>query len=86
MPAAILVGAANLKAAIEMIVARGGSGPREADLVAGNLVEANLAGHDSHGVGMIPRYVNALLEGELVANAHLEVTLDSGALLRLDGR
>ncbi len=85
MPAEIVLAAANLKAAVEMIVARGGSEPREADLVAGNLVESNLAGHDSHGVGMIPRYVNALLEGELVANVHLEVKLDSGALLRLDG-
>jgi len=82
----IVIAAPRLKAAIEAIVAAGGSEPREADLVAANLVEANLTGHDSHGVGMIPRYVESLLEGGLAANQHPEVVLDTGALLRLDGR
>jgi uncharacterized oxidoreductase len=72
--------------AIEAIVAAGGSEPREATLVAGNLVTANLTGHDSHGIGMIPRYVSALLEGGLEANRHPEAKLDAGALLVLDGK
>ena len=70
---------------IEAVVAAGGSEPREAKLVAENLVMANLLGHDSHGIGMIPRYVDALLEGGLSVNQHPRVTLDSGALLALDG-
>ena len=37
----------------------------EAAQVATNLVEANLRGHDSHGVGMVPRYVDSLQEGGL---------------------
>ena len=74
-----------LTAAIEAIVLAGRSEPREAALVAENLVIANLLGHDSHGIGMIPRYVDALLEGGLAANQHPKVTLDSGALLVLDG-
>ncbi|HEX6317979.1 MAG TPA: malate/lactate/ureidoglycolate dehydrogenase [Burkholderiales bacterium] len=74
-----------LTRAIEAVVAAGGSEPREARLVAENLVIANLLGHDSHGVGMIPRYVAALLEGGLSANRHPEVTLDAGTLLALDG-
>ena len=74
-----------LTAAIEAIVRAGGSEPREARLVAENLVTANLLGHDSHGIGMIPRYVDALLEGGLAANQHPKATLDSGALLVLDG-
>ena len=41
--------------------------PAEAEQVAANLVEANLRGHDSHGVGMVPRYVDAVLEGGLVS-------------------
>lgn len=82
----VLLAAPRLKAAIEAIVAAGGSTPREAELVAGNLVEANLMGHDSHGVGMIPRYVESLLEGGLAVNEHPVVLLDTGALLRLDGR
>lgn len=74
-----------LTRAIEAIVAAGGSEPREAALVAENLVTANLLGHDSHGVGMIPRYIDALLEGGLQANRRPKATLDAGALLALDG-
>ncbi len=74
-----------LERAIAAIVAAGGSEPREAQLVASNLVLANLTGHDSHGIGMIPRYVAALLEGGLKVNRHPEVKLDGGALLALDG-
>ena len=76
----------NLSAAIEAIAAAGGSKPDEAKLVAENLVMANLTGHDSHGVGMMPRYVEALLEGGLHANQKVEVKLDGGSLLALDGR
>jgi uncharacterized oxidoreductase len=74
-----------LTRAIEAIVAAGGSEPAEARLVADNLVTANLLGHDSHGVGMIPRYIDALLEGGLSPNQHPRATLDTGSLLALDG-
>jgi hydroxycarboxylate dehydrogenase B len=74
-----------LKRAIEAIVAAGGSGDAEARLVADNLVTANLLGHDSHGVGMIPRYIDAVLEGGLAPNQHPKATLDTGTLLALDG-
>lgn len=84
-PAERMFGAASLTAAVRAIAAAGGSSPAEAELVAANLVEANLMGHDSHGVGMMPRYVDALLEGGLVANRQLELVHDGGALLRLDG-
>jgi uncharacterized oxidoreductase len=77
--------ATPLARAIEAVVAAGGSEPREAQAVAANLVEANLKGHDSHGIGMMPRYVDALLEGGLKPNAHVGITIDGGALLALDG-
>ena len=76
---------APLARAIEAVVAAGGSEPREARMVAENLVTANLMGHDSHGIGMIPRYVDSLLEGGLTVNQHPKVQLDAGALLSLDG-
>jgi len=82
----IVIAAPRLKAAVQAIVANGGSEPREADLVAGNLVEANLTGHDSHGVGMIPRYVKSLLEGGLRVNQHPKILLDTGVTLRVDGQ
>jgi hydroxycarboxylate dehydrogenase B len=71
--------------AIEAVVAAGDSDAREARMVAENLVMANLLGHDSHGIGMIPRYIDSLLEGGLVVNQHPKVQIDTGALLALDG-
>jgi uncharacterized oxidoreductase len=80
------VSAPDLVAAVRAIVRAGGSSVEEAELVATNLVEANLRGHDSHGVGMIPRYVDSLQEGGLCVEEHVAITLDTGALLTLDGR
>jgi len=62
-----------------------GSERTEATLVADQLVGANLAGHDSHGVGMFPLYVEAVLGGRLAINQHVTVVRDSGAVLVLDG-
>jgi uncharacterized oxidoreductase len=81
----ITVRAEPLKAVVRAIVARTGSSEREAALVADQLVEANLTGHDSHGVGMLPRYVEVFQLGRLKPNQHVSVVLDGGALLTLDG-
>jgi uncharacterized oxidoreductase len=75
-----------LASAIEAIVAAGGSDAREAKIVAENLVTANLTGHDSHGVGMIPRYTESLLEGGLKVNQHPKMLFDGGAMISLDGQ
>ncbi|MBC8058589.1 MAG: malate/lactate/ureidoglycolate dehydrogenase [Rhizobiales bacterium] len=74
-----------LRAAVRELMLGFGSTPREIELVADNLIEANLTGHDSHGIGMLPRYANAFLDGGLTANAHVTTRLDSGTLLALDG-
>ena len=63
-----------------------GSSEREAALTANHLVGANLAGHDSHGVGMAPRYVSSLLADELQLNRHPAIVQDSGSLVVLDGQ
>jgi len=81
-----IIHAAPLAHAIEAVVAAGGSDTREAKLVAENLVSANLTGHDSHGVGMIPRYVDSLLEGGLKVNQHPKLVFDGGAMISLDGQ
>jgi uncharacterized oxidoreductase len=70
---------------IRAIAKAGGSSDREADLVSTNLVEANLKGHDSHGVGMIPRYAEGVAEGGLAVNQHVKIVMDTGPLLTLDG-
>lgn len=63
-----------------------GSEEGEAAEVADHLVRANLAGHDSHGVGMLPTYVRLLHDGLLVPNQTAETVLDAGALLVIEAR
>ncbi|HET8746762.1 MAG TPA: malate/lactate/ureidoglycolate dehydrogenase [Ramlibacter sp.] len=78
--------AAQLRAIVAGVLERAGSSAEESRTVAENLVLANLSGHDSHGVGMLPRYVDAVLEGGLHPNAGIAVKLDGGSLLALDGQ
>lgn len=77
--------AAALRATVEKILLANRSAPAEAATVAYNLVLANLSGHDSHGVGMLPRYVDAVLEGGLSPNTSAAIMLDTGNLLTIDG-
>jgi uncharacterized oxidoreductase len=67
------------------IVKAGGSSAQEADLVAEHLVRANLMGHDSHGVGMIPTYIRHLKAGLVVPNTRAKLVKDDGAMLMFDG-
>ena len=85
MAATVTVEAAALRRAVRHIVLAGGSNEREAALVADNLVLANLSGHDSHGVGMLPQYILAAVEKRLTLNAAPAVLSDHGAILNLDG-
>lgn len=62
-----------------------GCGPREADLTADHLVEANLQGHDSHGVGMAPAYVRNIRSGALKPNQTLRTLRDADVLMVFDG-
>lgn len=78
--------AAQLRSTVAAVVEAAGSSPGEARKVADNLVLANLSGHDSHGVGMVPRYVEAVLEGGLRPNTSVAVNLDTASLLALDGQ
>lgn len=82
----VVLNVASLRIAMRQLVLGFGSRDKEATLVADNLVDANLMGHDSHGIGMLPRYVDAFVEGGLAPNAHVRTVLDAGALLRLDGQ
>jgi len=67
------------------IVRAGGSEAAEAEMVADHLVGANLAGHDSHGVGMLPTYVEHLHSGLLKPNTPVCLEQDLGPILRFDG-
>lgn len=80
-----VIEAARMEEFVAAIVRANGSNDTEAGMVASNLVRANLKGHDSHGVGLIPTYVNALQFGKLRPNKQMTVVKDDGAMLLLDG-
>ena len=56
----MLIQAEPLKILVTAILIKGGSSDEEAQVVADHLVRSNLAGHDSHGVGMLQLYVRML--------------------------
>jgi uncharacterized oxidoreductase len=66
------------------IMAALGSSDAEATIVAKHLVLANLSGHDSHGVGMLPDYVRLARERLMIPNQVLKTIVDFGALLLFD--
>jgi uncharacterized oxidoreductase len=75
-----------LRLKVASVLIASGSSAIEAETVANNLVMANLSRHDSHGIGMLPRYVDAVLEGGLIPNAAVATLLDIGSLLTLNGQ
>lgn len=62
-----------------------GSSPEEAAKIAKRLVDANLTGHDSHGVIRIAQYIEAVESGALKSNQSANVVSDNGAVVVLDG-
>ncbi|WP_395687225.1 malate/lactate/ureidoglycolate dehydrogenase [Caenimonas koreensis] len=78
--------ASDLRESTSAVLRGAGSSDAEARRVSDNLVYANLSGHDSHGIGMLPRYVDAVLEGGLKPNASAKVLLDVGSMLTIDGQ
>lgn len=82
----MLVAAAALHRIVENICIAAGSALAEATCVARQLVEANLRGHDSHGVGMLPQYIENVRRGTLRPNQHVAVVSDHGSVIVLDGQ
>jgi hydroxycarboxylate dehydrogenase B len=80
-----LIPAAQLTAAAHRVFAAAGSAEAEAEIIADHLVAANLKGHDSHGVGMIPSYLRNLGGGKVAPNQPGRVVSDGGAIIVYDG-
>jgi LDH2 family malate/lactate/ureidoglycolate dehydrogenase len=71
------IGAALLKAA--------GASDEEASAVASGCVNANLAGHDSHGVIAIPTYIDRITAGHIVPGAKWTIVQESPTTTVIDG-
>ncbi|HEX3727487.1 MAG TPA: Ldh family oxidoreductase [Pirellulales bacterium] len=67
------------------IFERAGTAPEAARAVASHLVEANLAGHDSHGVLRIPQYIDGIDDGTLNPAGRAEIVHETAAIAVIDG-
>ncbi|MCP4085206.1 MAG: malate/lactate/ureidoglycolate dehydrogenase [Actinomycetia bacterium] len=74
-----------LRVLVAEIFEGAGCSPIEARRIATSLVGANLTGHDSHGVIRVPRYVSWLEHDIQFADQEIEVLVDQGSLLLIDG-
>jgi len=75
----------ELHALAARVFAAAGSEEDEAGIIADHLIAANLRGHDSHGVGLIPNYLQHLAGGTVVANRKGRVVSENGSLIVYDG-
>jgi uncharacterized oxidoreductase len=75
----------TLRSFVRAIFKAAGSSTEEAGIVADHLVEANLKGHDSHGVIRAAKYADWVAAGELIPNRHAEIVTDRPAMLVVDG-
>lgn len=75
-----------LQELITAIFQAAGCQPDEASIVSDHLVQANLTGHDSHGVIRTPIYVRWLHEEKVFANQQLKVVTENDVLAVVDGQ
>src|SRR5437870_6653458 len=75
-----------LKRLVSTIFAAAGCRSPENERIAHYLVEANLVGHDSHGVIRVPSYVDWLRAGKVVANQELKVVFENEVIAVTDGQ
>lgn len=81
----MIVPSTELKAIAVEALTRAGASLPNAESVASHLVNANLAGVDTHGVWQLPGYVAAIERGELLPQATPGLLLDQPAAALVTG-
>lgn len=76
----------RLSALTAAIFRAGGCQDDEAQRVAAHLVEANLVGHDSHGVIRVATYVQWLRAGKVFAGRTIQIVFENEVLAVVDGQ
>jgi uncharacterized oxidoreductase len=77
--------AEELKQLGREIFGNAGATSEEAQIVANALVEANLAGHDSHGILRVPEYVRWMEQKLVKPGAHVRIVRESDSFAVVDG-
>ena len=78
--------AADLRTFVAAVFRATGSANGEARIVGDHLVDANLAGHDSHGVIRVSKYVDWQAKGMVIANRHAVVVRETACNAVIDGQ
>jgi hydroxycarboxylate dehydrogenase B len=81
-----VVRAEQLKAFVADIFGALGCSPAEAERIGLYLVNANLTGHDSHGVARVPRYAAWTRDGLLIPDRVVVPVVDTPVIAVLDGQ
>ncbi len=81
----MLVAPRRLRRLAQEALTAAGCSQEESSCAADHLVDANLSGHDSHGVVRLPMYVQWLLDGTLTPRQELETVVDSDCFAIVDG-
>ncbi len=76
----------ELREVATLIFRAAGADPEPTAILVDHLIEANLAGHDSHGVQHIPGYVRGMKEGRIQPNARPEILRETAVSALVDGR
>lgn len=82
----VLVRPAWLEATVSAVFSALGFEPTDATRIAVALVEADLRGVSSHGVMLVPMYVERLNAGGVTRERELDILYDAGAALVVDAR
>ena len=75
----------ELKRVVDRVFSALGASPEESLRLQDHLVENNLIGYDSHGVRVVPDYVELIRKGHIVFGAALDVIQESSSHAVLDG-
>lgn len=75
----------RLKAISETLFQGAGVSAHEAEIVARHLIDANLAGHDSHGVLRTLTYCDRVEKGHIVAGAKIDIEKETPTTIVANG-
>jgi uncharacterized oxidoreductase len=74
-----------LRPLVRAVFERVGAPPERAETISRHMLGANLAGHDSHGVILLPGYVERIKRGDVVPSAPIDVLDETPTTARIDG-
>ena len=81
-----VISAPEITRFLEQILLAAEVPPHKAAIVATSLVASNLRGMDSHGIQLLPFYVDQLLAGEMDPHTDGQVISEFGSCLHFDGQ